>query len=154
MSIETQIETVKSLLGPLLDEDIFLVEVRIKPTNNIKVFLDADGGLPIEKCTKINKALYKLLEEKALFSDGDFSLEVSSPGVDEPLKLHRQYLKNQGRNVEILKTDLSKREGKLVAVDETGITIEFTEGKGKKAIQQQLPIPFSEIKQTKVQIKF
>lgn len=93
MTVETQIETVTKLIGPLLVDDIFLVSIKIKPTNNYKIYLDADGGLGIEKCIKINRALYKIMEEMAIHPDGDFSLEVSSPGIDEPLKLLRQYKK-------------------------------------------------------------
>jgi ribosome maturation factor RimP len=86
MTVETQIETITKLIGPLLVDDIFLVSIKIKPTNNYKIYLDADGGLGIEKCIKINRALYKIMEEMAIHPDGDFSLEVSSPGIDEPLK--------------------------------------------------------------------
>lgn len=84
MSLENQIETIKGLLQPLLTDDIFLVEIRVKPTNNVKIYLDADSGLGIEKCIRINRALYKTIEEKNIFLEGDFSLEVSSPGIDEP----------------------------------------------------------------------
>lgn len=142
------------MLESILDQDVFLVEMKVKPTNNIKIFLDADSGLGIEKCIKINRALYKQIEEAAIYPDGDFSLEVSSPGIDEPLKLHRQYLKNTGREVEVLMNDATKKEGKMVEVTDEQITIEYTEGKGKKAVQHKLDIPFSQIKQTKVQIKF
>lgn len=154
MATETQLETVKKLLESLLEGDIFLVDMRVKPTNNIKIFLDADSGLGIEKCIKINRALYKKIEELALYPDGDFSLEVSSPGLDEPLKMHRQYLKNIGREIEVNLMDGTQKEGKLTMVDENMITISFTEGKGKKAVQKDLNILFSDIKQTKVLIKF
>lgn len=154
MNAETQIEQVKKLMEPLMEGDMFLVEMKVKPTNNIKIYLDADSGLGIERCIKINRALYKKMEELAIYPDGDFSLEVSSPGVDEPLKMHRQYVKNTGRNVEVLCNDGTKKEGKLIAVTENSITIEFTEGKGKKAVLHQPEILFSDIKQTKVQIKF
>lgn len=154
MSRENQIETVQKLLEPLLVDDIFLVEIKIKPINNIKIFLDADAGLGIERCIKINRALYKQMEEMAIYPDGDFSLEVSSPGVDEPLKLYRQYIKNKGRQIDVVLNDESVRSGKLISVNESDIEIEFTEGKNKKAITKQLTIPFSDIKQTKVQIKF
>ncbi len=154
MSTETALDTIKNLLQPLLTDDIFLVDMRIKPTNNFKIFLDADSGLGIEKCIKINRALYKSMEEAALYPDGDFSLEVSSPGIDEPLKLHRQYVKNTGRQVEVELNDGTKKEGKLFAVSENEIMLEYTEGKGKKAVIIQLPVAFSDIKQTKVQIKF
>jgi ribosome maturation factor RimP len=154
MSRENQIEIIEKLLHPLLTDDIFLVDIKIKPTNNIKIYLDADNGLGIEKCIKINRALYKIMEEMGIYPDGDFSLEVSSPGIEEPLKMHRQYIKNTGREVEVLLKDDSKKTGKLVSVSETELNIEFTEGKNKKAVVKQLTIPFSEIKETKVLIKF
>jgi len=142
------------MLQPLLVDDIFLVDIRIKPTHNFKIFLDADTGLGIERCIRINRALYKQMEEAGLYPDGDFSLEVSSPGIDEPLKMHRQYLKNVGRNVQVTYVDGTIKEGKMIEVKEDAVTIEFTEGKGKKAVVHQLSIPFQEIKQTKVLIQF
>ena len=84
----------------------------------------------------------------------DFSLEVSSPGLDEPLKLLRQYKKNVGREVEVITSDDVKKEGKLTEVTEEKITIEYTEGKGKKSVLKADEIFFTDIKQTKVQIKF
>ncbi len=154
MTTDANIETVKKLLLPLLFDDIFLVDIKIKPTNNIKIFLDADSGLGIEKCIKINRALYRIMEEMAIFPNGDFSLEVSSPGVDEPLKLQRQYVKNIGRNVEVTLNEGQPMEGKLLEVEEKNITLETTTGKGKKQIIQANAISFADIKQTKVLIKF
>lgn len=154
MTVETQIETVTKLIEPLLVDDIFLVSIKIKPTNNYKIYLDADGGLGIEKCIKINRALYKIMEEMAIHPDGDFSLEVSSPGIDEPLKLLRQYKKNIGRSVEVITNDDTKKEGLLKEVGDDAITIEQTEGKGKKAVLINTAISFADIKQTKVLIKF
>jgi ribosome maturation factor RimP len=150
----TALQTIQSLLEPFLQEDVFLVSLKVKPTNNFKVYIDADNGLPLEKCIKINRALYKAIEEKGLYPDGDFSLEVSSPGVDEPLKLIRQYKKNIGRSVEIIKTDEAKLEGKLIEATDEEVTIEKMEGKGKKAEKIELKVPVFEIKQTTVQIKF
>ena len=154
MTQDTHIQAVEKLIGPLLQEDIFLVSIKIKPTNNIKIYLDADNGLGIEKCIKINRALYKIMEEMGMYPDGDFSLEVSSPGIDEPLKLLRQYKKNIGRNVEVITNDEATREGKLIEVTEEKITIEYTEGKGKKANIKKDGIYITDIKQTTVQIKF
>ena len=94
------------------------------------------------------------MEESAFHPDGDFSLEVSSPGVDEPLKLLRQYKKNIGRNVEVLTNDDVKQEGLLKEVNEEAITIEQIQGKGKKAVILNTVIGFDNIKQTRVLIKF
>jgi ribosome maturation factor RimP len=156
MATDPQIQQIEQLVEKLLssETEYFCVQIRIKPTNNIKVFIDGDNGLAIEKCVQLNRKLYKMIEESLLYTDGDFSLEVSSPGVDEPLKMHRQYQKNKGRNVEVVFTDGSKKEGILIEVTEQDIIIEHTEGKGKKAVTQQMLIPFSNIKTTTVQIKF
>jgi ribosome maturation factor RimP len=152
---EKKIQIELLLEGIMVNEpEYFVVNSRVKPTNNFKIFIDGDNGITIEKCVQINRKLYKLIEEAGYFPEGDFSLEVSSPGIEEPLKIFRQYKKNIGRFVEVVLSDETKKEGKMIEVDETGITIEFTEGKGKKAITQQLVIPFSNIKTTTVQIKF
>jgi len=154
MSSSTQIETVTQLLQPLLTDDIFLIEIKVKPTNNIKIFLDADSGLGIEKCIRINRALYRQMEEMGIYPDGDFSLEVSSPGIGEPLKQLRQYTKNIGREVEVTSLEDVKTIGTLTAVTDDGIALETTEGKGKKLVTNNIEIPFASIKQTKVLIKF
>jgi len=135
-------------------EDVFLVEVKVIPGNNIKVFLDADSGITIEKCIKINRALYNQIEESELFPNGDFSLEVSSPGVEEPLKLHRQYKKNIGRTVEVTMNDGTKKEGKLTTVNDDEIIIEEKTGQGKKTVIKTTNILFNQIKYTKVLVTF
>ncbi len=132
---------------------LFLVDLKIKPTNNIKIFLDGDNGVTIDAVSKINRSLYKQLEESSLFPDGDFSLEVSSSGVDEPLKFLRQYKKNIGRKVEITLVEEGKvLEGVLKDADEHEVTIEETVGKKKE--KQDTVIPFADIKKTVVQISF
>lgn len=146
MNANGQTETIQKLIEPLLTDDIFLVSIKIKPTNNIKVYVDADSGLGIEKCTRINRALYKSIEEAGLYPAGDFSLEVSSPGIDEPLKMLRQYKKNVGREVQVQLMDDSMKSGKLIGVSESEITIEYTEGKNKKAVVKQDTIAFDHIK--------
>ena len=145
----------KKVLALISDEpDLFLVEVRVKPTNNIKIFIDGDKGIPIDKLVQFNRRLYRQLEEENTFPAGDFSLEVSSPGLDEPLKLFRQYKKNIGRFVEVTGNEGTKTEGKLMEVSESEIILEETKGKGKKMETLSHSIPFQNIKTTKIQIKF
>ena len=155
MNSENQVITVEKRLSELMTElpGYFLVEISVKPTNNIKVFVDADQGATIDQLSRINRALYKWIEEN-LFPNGDFSIEVSSPGLDEPLKLDRQYLKNIGRMVEIVLKNGLKKEGKLISVSENDVIIEEEIGKGKKKEVVQHIILKEEIKTTKVQVKF
>lgn len=152
----TSIQAIESLVNELLVDtpEIFLVSIKIKPTNNIKVYLDADDGLSIERCVKINRAMYRVIEEKGWYPDGNFSLEVSSAGIEEPLKMIRQYRKNMGRQVEVVLNDDTRYQGKLVSVEDAAIQIEYTEGKNKKAITIVKELPFEQVKQTTVQIVF
>lgn len=136
------------------EKDLFLVEIRIKPTNNVKVYIDGDQGVSVERLVYYNRKMARQLEEEGIFPNGDFSLELSSPGLDEPLKMHRQYVKNVGRPVEVVMLDGIKQEGVLKAVGEEAIELEMTTGKGKKMVVSQLTIPFIQIKTTKIQIKF
>jgi ribosome maturation factor RimP len=148
------LEKIKEFLAPLLEEtDIFLVSVKIKPTNNIKLFLDSDTGLSVEKSARINRKLYHLIEESQMFPDGDFSLEVSSPGVDEPLNQFRQYKKNIGRTILVTLLEEGKEEtGVLKEVDEEKVVLEVKIPKKKET--KVVEIPFDQIKQTVVQIIF
>ncbi len=150
------VKAVEGMVQALLagEQGYFLVEVRIKPTNNVKVFIDGDQGISIEKCVQVNRALYKKLDESALFPAGDFSLEVSSPGLDEPLKLLRQYKKNIGRQVELVLQDGSKKEGRLLEVSEDGVIVEETRGKNKKKEVINHTFLFDNIKTTKIQVVF
>jgi len=156
MTIESLIQTVEEKVKTLiaLEPDLFLVDVRVKPTNNIKVFIDGDNGVSIERLVQCNRKLYKDLEASQLFPNGDFSLELSSPGLDEPLKLHRQYKKNLGREIEVIRKDGIKVEGKLVNVNDAAIDVEEQKGKGKKLEIVPHTISFDDIKTTKIQIKF
>ena len=134
---------------------IFLVELKVKPTNNFKIYLDADSGLGIEKCIKINRALYKQMDEMGMYPDGDFSLEVSSAGIDEPFKQVRQYKKNVGRTVSVvMQQDDLAYEGELTEATDEAITLQYTEGKGKHAATKTVTLLIEAIKQTKVLIKF
>jgi len=163
MDKEIQMESIRRMIGEILEEEpvYFLVDLRIKPINNIKVFLDGDSGITIEKCVQVNRKLYKKMEEAAMFPEGDFSLEVSSAGLDEPLKSLRQYKKNIGRQVEVQFQDGSLKEGQLMAVNEEGIVLEVATGKvsngklqsKKKEISSHSYL-FNNIKSTKIQIVF
>lgn len=155
MNAENLEKAVEIRLNDMLAElpGYFLVETSIKPTNNVRVFVDADQGAAIDQLSKINRVLYKWMEE-SFFHNGDFSIEVSSPGLDEPLKMNRQYLKNIGRNVEVVLKNGLKKEGKLISVSEDEVVVEEERGKGKKKVLIEHKILKQEIKTTKIQVRF
>jgi ribosome maturation factor RimP len=90
----------------------------------------------------------------------DYSLEVSSPDLTKPLKVTRQYMKNVGRDLAVKKADKSKTEGELIAATESDITLltsqkeEVPGKKGKKLVEREVTIPYSEISEAKVMIRF
>lgn len=166
MIAENQVRTLEHMVTDIIEPipGFFLVELSIRPTNNVKVFIDADQGASIDELTKINRTLYRRIEESGMFPNGDFSLEISSPGLDEPLKLLRQYLKNIGRPVEVLMKNGFKYEGKLISATDEEIVVEEErenkkeKGKGKEKGKEkeriEHKISTEEIKSTKIQIKF
>lgn len=156
MNTDSLIKSVESHLNSLLEKEVefFLVEITIQTGNAIRILVDGDQGIPIGQLTGYHRALYKLLEENAVFPNNDFSLEVSSPGLDEPLKIKRQFEKNLNRAVEIILKDGEKVDGILLAINETELRIEETKGQGKKKEVIQHTISLPSIKTTKVQIKF
>ena len=156
MDTSTEIEKIEEFVKGFIEdkEELFLVDVKIAPGNKVTVLLDGDKGITIDNCTAINKALYKFIEEKEVFGNNNFSLEVSSFGVDRPLQLLRQFKKNIGRTVEVMMNDGTKSEGILTDANENEIKIEQQTGKGNKMTKQMTTILFNQIKHTTVLITF
>lgn len=134
--------------------DLFVVDVKMHSNGKLIVLLDGDKGVGISDCVAVSRHVGFHLEEENVIEHA-YNLEVSSPGLDAPLKLRRQYEKNIDRTVEVKQAEGKKREGKLLLVAEDGITIEEKiKEKGKKAELVESFIPFSEITETKVLISF
>lgn len=156
MDQASQQKLIENFLQEYLEDkpEVFIVEVKIRAGNNIDVFTDADNGITIDTCTKMNRALYKYLEEIEVYADNDFAIEVSSPGVEEPLLLLRQYKKNVGRTVEVTNNDDSVVTGKLQTVTDEEITVDIKEGKANKATTKTINILLNQIRHTKVLVTF
>ncbi|MFC1222332.1 ribosome assembly cofactor RimP [Pedobacter sp. BG31] len=134
--------------------ELFLVDVKMLPNNKLIIHVDGDEGISIQDCVAISRHVgFHLEEENAI--EQAYNLEVSSPGVGEPLKLIRQYNKNVGRTISIKFKEGSKKEGKLLAVTENNLLIEESvKEKGKKAVAIQTDVPFNDILETSVLISF
>jgi ribosome maturation factor RimP len=156
MSLSAEQEKIEEFVKKFIEKspDLFLIEVKIALGNKVTVLLDGDKGITIDNCTAINKALYKFIEETGLFGNSNFSLEVSSFGVDRPLQLVRQYKKNIGRTLEVVLKDGSRLEGKLTDVNDEQIVIEEKTGKGNKATTKTTTILLNQIKHATVLITF
>jgi len=141
----------------LHNPNLFVVDVtavmKRKP-GKIVVTLDGDQGATIEDCAELSRKLSDVLDANAELAD-NYLLEVSSPGVDQPLKMHRQYVKNIGRVVKVkLKEENKYEEGTLLHVTSEGIVLNKKSGKGKKAEQLENTILFENIEKAIVTISF
>ena len=129
--------------------DMFLVSVKVLPSNRIKVFVDAVNGLDVKACVQISRHIEGSLDREK----EDFELEVSSPGLSEPFQHPLQYQKNVGRGIKVLTNDGNRAKGKLVKFESNTITIE-PETKKKKEQAELIIIPLSEINEAKTVISF
>ena len=116
-------EKVKEILG---EGELFLVEVKVSKNNNIQVFIDGDNGVKIQDCIDLSRQLEECLDRES----EDFELSVLSFGLEEPLKMQRQYVKNIGRSLQV-ENEEGSFTGTLMSANEECFTIELKK-KGKK----------------------
>ncbi len=135
--------------------DCFLVEVKVSPSKII-VSIDKPEGIKIEECIAVNRFLQEQLEESGVLETHE--LEVSSPGMEEPLKVFQQYKKRIGREISVVTFDGMKHHGILQEVSDSGIMMDETivkkeNGKKEKRVHQ-IHLSFPEIKETRVVFSF
>ena len=148
---------VKALVDEALteNESLFLIELAISTNNKIQVIVDGDNGVPLSECIRISRNVEHNLDRES----EDFSLEVSTPDISNPLKLKRQYIKNIGRILKV-KTEEKEFEGKLDKADDLQLTLVWKTrepkpiGKGKVTVEKTVTLTYKEIKEAKVKIVF
>lgn len=137
--------------------EVYIVEMRLKKSKRsvLAIRIDTDKGIILDECTRISRAVGNWMEEADVF-DFEYSLEVSSPGVGEPLLLPRQYKKEIGRSLRVILKALSVVEGKLLDATETHIQLALSTGKKLKKGEEPkvMEIAIEDIKEAKVIIVF
>ncbi|PIE50849.1 MAG: ribosome assembly cofactor RimP [Flavobacteriales bacterium] len=157
MSVKLETK-VRELLAVFLEsrQDLFLVDLKFSSANDIVVILDGDNGVSLQDCLDASRSIENNLDRE----EEDFSLQVMSAGLSEPLSSVRQYRKNIGRKLEVLLIDDQEVEGELLAVEEEHITLKLKYrkkkdiGKGKMTVVEERAIAYSDIKKAKVKISF
>ncbi len=152
-----QKENVKQLLDKALEQNpnLFLIDLQIKPGNQIVVVIDGDKSVSVEDCMQVSRAIEHNLDRE----EEDFSLEVTSAGATSSLLMPRQFKKNIGRKLEV-HTGNEKFEANLEAANEENITLRWKTrepkpvGKGKVTVKKEVILPYKEITEAKVKIKF
>jgi ribosome maturation factor RimP len=143
-------ENLEAHLSEILEgTGIFLVDVKVDNNKRILVHVDRKEGVSIDDCVKVSRALEARLDR----DQEDFALEVSSPGLDVPLKVPQQYEKSIGKMVSVQFEDNSKILGILKETDKVGILVEIASGK-KGVDPEKQKYLFEEIKSTRIHIQF
>jgi ribosome maturation factor RimP len=144
-------EIIKLIDSQLNGTDIFLVEAKISP-GKISISIDKPAGITINECIALNRYLTAQLEATGILETHE--LEVSSPGMDQPLKVLQQYQRRLGKQVRIITTGGIQHEGKLLDAKPEGIEIVKTHtnkvNRKKETTEEHLSIPFETIKETKL----
>ncbi|PXW17119.1 MULTISPECIES: ribosome assembly cofactor RimP [Chryseobacterium] len=149
---------IEELLNEFLEtrKDLFLIDLKISAGDDITVILDGDNGVSLQDCLDASRAIEFNMDRE----EHDFSLQVMSAGLSEPLSTPRQFNKNIGREIEVMLEDSSKIEGELSKVDDEKITLVLRYrkpkdiGKGKVDVEEEKEISYPEIKKALVVIKF
>ncbi|TVR41176.1 MAG: ribosome assembly cofactor RimP [Cryomorphaceae bacterium] len=148
---------IEQLIADALEgTSLFLIDLKIGSANDIHVQIDGDEGVSIQDCVKVSRGIEHNLDRE----EEDFSLQVTSPGADKPLKVWRQHRRHVGRKLELLTTDDRKVTGTLLEVNDDKLQLqtdarrEKQEGKTVKIEPQELTFSKDEIKESKVVISF
>lgn len=130
--------------------DCFLLDTLIN-NKKVEVYVDSDSGVKFWQCQKLSRAVEAYLDESQVLGE-DYTLEVSSPGVDKPLKLYRQFPRNVGRTLDISLQDGNQLTGKMEAITEEEITLKV-QGAKKGQFKTKI-VPFEDVKSALVQVSF
>jgi len=147
---------IEALVLQELDENMFLVDINVSPSNVIQVYVDSYDGLTIDKCVQISRTIEQDLDRDT----EDFELQVSSPGLSESFQVTEQYKKNLGREIEVVTNEGQKLEGELLKADDEEILLkiakrEKVEGhKKKQLVVKEHQFKYGEIKSAKVVVSF
>jgi ribosome maturation factor RimP len=139
---------VKEFLG---NSELFLVAVKISSAGKITIIADKKEGITIDECVSISKYVESNLNR----DDEDYELMVSSPGLDMPFMVKEQYLKNEGRKVEVVNTEGEKFSGLLKNVTNGGFEIEAeVKLKGKTKEKKDLSFNYDQVKSAREIVSF
>ncbi len=145
-------------LDPKLSElNCFLVDIKVMGSGNrIEVYIDNEENVKISTCETVSRYLEFYLDNDTAFPE-HYILDVSSPGLENPFRVKRQYLKSIGKTIEIILNDGVKIEGILIDINDGQLKLQTVVGskiKGRKPHILEEIIELDNIKYTKKKISF
>ena len=138
------------MTGFISGTGIFLVDVRLSSTGRITVLIDRPEGVRIEDCVSISRQINSELGEEA----GDYELNVSSPGLDMPLLVPEQFIKNEGRMVDVTTGEGERLKGVMMNVTAGGFDLQTETKQKKEKVTVVRSFNFEDVKTVKIIISF
>lgn len=133
-------EIIDAISGEIVARGCYIVDVTVSRDNDVEVTIESEEGIvELDDCVAVSR----FFESKFDRETEDYSLTVTSAGLDQPFKVLKQYLKAVGTKVEVLLKGGRKMVAELVAADEEGITLKYSakeavEGKKKKEMVEHV----------------
>ena len=138
------------MTGFISGTGIFLVDVRLSSTGRITVLIDRPEGVRIEDCVSVSRQINSELGEEA----GDYELNVSSPGLDMPLLVPEQFIKNEGRMVDVTTGEGERLKGVMMNVTAGGFDLQTETKQKKEKVTVVRSFNFEDVKTVKIIISF
>ncbi|MFH8518126.1 ribosome maturation factor RimP [Streptomyces gelaticus] len=152
----TQSERLRGLLEPLVSaEQLDLEEIEVSRAGRrrvLRIVVDSEEGVELDACAELSRAISEKLDETDAMGEGEYVLEVSSPGADRPLTEHRHYVRATGRLARLRLHEGGDLVARILAVDEEGLDLEVPGVKGRKPTSRR--VAFDEIAKARVEIEF
>lgn len=144
-------QRVSKLAGQIADEqgvELFDVELLGKGKLLLRVFIDKEGGITLDDCERFSKSLGALLDVENPFP-GSYTLEVSSPGIDRPLRHLHDFEKNKGKLVRVITKEKVENQnffiGRIAGIHDNSVALLVHE--------REITIPFDNISKAKLEIE-
>ena len=152
--METLKNKLETLTEPIFVREGFdLVELVIKGSFSSRIlqfFVDKDGGVTIDDCVYLSRKLSDLLEMEARdLLPGNYRLEVSSPGLDRPLKTKKDFMRNQGRTISLSFFSEGEKkylEGTILKTNDEIVYLQVS--------KEMIGVPLSSIQKAKIKLKW
>ncbi|MFE5591633.1 ribosome maturation factor RimP [Streptomyces sp. NPDC056549] len=152
----TQSDRLRGLVEPLVAaKDLDLEEIEVSRAGRrglLRIVVDSDEGVELDVCAELSRAISEKLDETDAMGEGEYVLEVSSPGADRPLTEHRHYVRATGRLVKLQLAEGGDLVTRILAVDEEGLDTEVPGVKGRKPTARR--VAFADITKARVEIEF
>ncbi|MCX4844824.1 ribosome maturation factor RimP [Streptomyces sp. NBC_00893] len=152
----TQSERLRGLLEPLVSaEQLDLEEIEVSRVGRrrvLRIVVDSEEGVELDACADLSRAISEKLDETDAMGDGEYNLEVTSPGADRPLTEHRHYVRATGRLAKLHLREGGELVARILAVDEEGLDLEVPGVKGRRPTSSR--VAFDEIAKARVEIEF